>query len=64
MTVYRTYIPRPPLADFVDLYWLYEGYNLPHAKERVLPDGSMQLVINLRDDTLPVYDRQNHQSCL
>ena len=59
MTSYHTYVPRPPVADFVNLFWLYEGYTLPHAKERVLPDGSMELVINLREDTIRVYDRQD-----
>jgi AraC-like DNA-binding protein len=60
LTIYRTYIPKPPLASFVDLFWLYEGSMLPHAKEYVLPDGSMQLVINLRDDKLRIYNSQNH----
>lgn len=59
-TLYRTYIPQPPLADFVALFWLYEGYDPPHAKERILPTGTMEIVINLRDDTLRVFDRQNH----
>src|SRR5215470_11301864 len=58
--MFRTYKPGPPLSDFVVLLWLYEGYHQPHAKERVLPDGSMELVINLRDDVFRVYDRQNH----
>ena len=57
--VYRTYIPRSPLSDFVELFWLYEGYDLPHAKERVLPTGTMELVINLREDALRIYDRQD-----
>jgi AraC-like DNA-binding protein len=62
LTIYRTYIPQPPLANFVDSFWLYEGYYQSHTKERRLPDGSMELVINLRDDMLWVYDRQNpHQ---
>ena len=30
--VYRTYIPRPPLSEFVDLFWWYEGYD-PHTPE-------------------------------
>jgi hypothetical protein len=38
------------LADFVNLFWLYEDYTLPHAKECVLPGGSMELVINLREE--------------
>lgn len=56
---YRTCIPGPPLSDFVELFWFYEGCDLPHAKERVLPTGTMELVINLHDDQLRVYDRQD-----
>ena len=56
----RTYILPPPLSEFVALFWLYEGVAAPHAKERVLPTGTMELVINLREDTLRVYDRQDY----
>ena len=59
MPVYRTYSPQPPLAEFVDLIWLYEGFEQTHTREYRLPDGSMELIINLHDDTIPVYDRQN-----
>ena len=55
----RHYIPRPPLSHFVDVLWLYEGYSQPHDKERLLPDGSMELVINLNEDQTRVYDRHN-----
>jgi AraC-like DNA-binding protein len=55
----RTYIPRPPLSDFVEIFWYYDGYHVPHPKERVLPNGSMQLIINLAEDRLSVFDRQN-----
>jgi AraC-like DNA-binding protein len=55
MPSYR-YVPAPPLSDFVALLWLYEGYQQPHKKERLLPDGSMELVINLNEDLTRVYD--------
>jgi AraC-like DNA-binding protein len=55
----RHYIPQPPLSDFVDLLWLYQGYSQPHDKERLLPNGSMELVINLNEDQSRVYDRHN-----
>lgn len=58
--VYRTYIPQPPLSEFVDLFWSYEGYNPPHVRERVIPTGTMQLIFNLREDELRVHDRQDH----
>jgi AraC-like DNA-binding protein len=50
------YIPAAPLSDFVALLWAYEGYSQPHKKERLLPDGSMELVINLHEDVERVYD--------
>ena len=52
-------IPDPPLSDFVDLLWLYEGYEQPHEKERLLPSGSMELVINLKEDCSRIYDRRD-----
>jgi AraC-like DNA-binding protein len=55
MRFYRQ-IPGPPLSDFVALLWLYEGYQQPHEKERLLPDGSMELVVNLNEDQTRVYD--------
>ena len=58
MPVYRTYSPQPPLAEFVDLIWLYEGFEQTHTREYRLPDGSMELIINLHDDTIPVYERR------
>ncbi len=57
------YVPPPPLSEFVKLLWLYEGYTQPHAKERVLPTGEMQIVINLQEDRTCVYDRADLERC-
>lgn len=57
--LYRTYIPRPPLNQFVHLLWLYEGYTQTHAKERVLPTGEMQMVIGLCSPESRIYDRED-----
>lgn len=48
--------PVPPLSEFVDLMWLCEDYAASHEKERLLPDGTVELVINLREDRIKVYD--------
>ena len=55
--IFHSYIPRPPLSDFVALFWLYEGYAQPHARERVLPDGSVELVVSLAEVESQVYER-------
>jgi AraC-like DNA-binding protein len=37
------------LADFVSFLWYSAGYRPPHAAERVLPTGAMDLVLDLGD---------------
>jgi AraC-like DNA-binding protein len=44
------------------MFWYYDGYRAPHPKERVLPNGSMGLIINLAEDRLVVFDSQSTQS--
>jgi AraC-like DNA-binding protein len=57
------YTPVSPLLDFVDDFWLYDGYTQPHFKERILPSGTIELVINLRDDELRIYDAAHPDRC-
>lgn len=59
MSVYDSYVPQAPLAGFVQSLWSYEGDTPLHARERRLPAGSVELVINLREDVVQVYDRQD-----
>jgi AraC-like DNA-binding protein len=52
--------PAPPLSDFVDLIWLYQGCEgRPHVKERILPTGTVGMVINLQEDETRTYDRED-----
>src|SRR5262245_54925219 len=43
-------VPRPPLSEFVELLWLYEGTSGSHSRERLMPTGTVELVVNLRED--------------
>src|SRR5262249_57961740 len=58
-----SYVPISPLLDFVEDFWLYDGYTQPHFKERILPSGTFELVINLRDDELRIYDAAQPERC-
>ena len=44
-----TYLPSPPLSDFVACIWFQENYLPPHPYELALPDGSIEVVIRLRE---------------
>jgi AraC-like DNA-binding protein len=35
---------------------MYENYTGTHQRERILPSGTFELVVNLRDDELRIYD--------
>jgi len=49
---YQSYTPAPPISAFVEDFRLYEGYRPRHLMERILPSGTIELVVNLRDDEL------------
>ena len=51
--------PAPPLSDLVELLWYCESEPLPHKRERLLPSGTTELVVNLREDSVRVYDRDD-----
>jgi AraC-like DNA-binding protein len=55
--------PSAFLSDFVDNFWLYEGYEGEHANERILPTGTIELVINLRENELRIYDAERPDVC-
>jgi AraC-like DNA-binding protein len=50
------YRPSAPLSDFVELLWLFERPVASHGSERVLPTGTIELVINLADRTNGGFD--------
>ena len=54
---YLTYVPRPPINEFVDYFWLFEGGQTAR-KEQIVPSGTIELVINLRDDEIRIHDRE------
>jgi AraC-like DNA-binding protein len=51
----RTYTPGPPLDEYIDRFWSCSD-TPPHPRERILPSGTAQLVINLSDDEIRIYD--------
>lgn len=55
------HIPAAPLDEFVEMIWFCElDAPLPHAQERLLPNGSVELIINLKEDATRTYDRRDN----
>ena len=47
-----TYRPGPPLSGYVDCFWLFEGSQAGPVNEGILPTGTFELAINLRENRL------------
>ncbi len=52
---YVSHAPCPPLNEFVDRLWLCAD-GRSDRKERILPSGTIELVINLWDDEIRIYN--------
>jgi AraC-like DNA-binding protein len=46
---YRSHVPAPPLAEFVEWFWYCEDVPT-RDRARILPSGTVEMVFNLRDD--------------
>ncbi|HPH45801.1 MAG TPA: hypothetical protein PKU83_02265, partial [Chryseolinea sp.] len=63
---FGTHIPCFPLNQFIESFVYYKDYNPIHTVDRFLPDGNINVVIDLTDYPKFIYD--NHslkeiQSC-
>jgi AraC-like DNA-binding protein len=61
---FLSYTPQSPLANFVELFWYFEGYGQESSRERVLPTGDAQLVISLCDAPLRTYEGEDGEQLL
>jgi AraC-like DNA-binding protein len=50
---YLVHTPRPPLDCYIERLWLVTGGQAPR-RDRILPSGTVELVINLLDDRIRV----------
>src|SRR5215216_5354459 len=62
-TIFNFYKPKPPLSKFVDSLWLCKAHDAVHNIERILPTGTLELVINLRQNELSFYDSERPDIC-
>lgn len=47
--------PRPPLNAFAECFWYFPAYKVKHTRERALPTGTVELVVNLGQDRMRIF---------
>ena len=64
--ILKLHTPSYPLSEFIELFTYYEGYNPPHTIERLLPEGVVDIIIDLTENPKYIYDNislKEIQSC-
>lgn len=60
--IYRSYVPAAPLADSVERVW--HCSHIPSQRRvRMLPSGTIELVINLCEDEVRIYESAQSGRC-
>lgn len=57
--LFRLRTPAPPLSYFVENLWFYRDLETDHFKERLIPDGAMELIIDLTESPKRLYNRRD-----
>ena len=60
--IYRIHIPPPPLSYFIEHFFYYEGHQAEHTMEKFLPDGSMDLLIDLTESPKKLFHNEEGSS--
>jgi AraC-like DNA-binding protein len=53
--------PGPPLDRFVELVTYFAGYSPGHSKEKLLPDGAVEIIVDLTETPKRLFDRHDHK---
>ncbi|MCC7373884.1 MAG: AraC family transcriptional regulator [Verrucomicrobiales bacterium] len=53
---YAVHLPGPPLDRCIERLWYYSGLEVRHRRERVLPEGTFELMINLSKEPRCLFD--------
>jgi AraC-like DNA-binding protein len=59
---YYSAAPARPLGDFVERFWQISDVP-PHFQERIVPSGTMELVVNLHEDEFRIYSPTQPNCC-
>ncbi|MDX1939065.1 MAG: AraC family transcriptional regulator [Saprospiraceae bacterium] len=64
--ILELYAPPPPLGAYVEMFTFYEDYNPGYSVERLLPEGVIEIIIDLTETPKFIFDNDKLteiQSC-
>ena len=59
--IYKIHFPQPPLSQFVENIWLVEGFQADYTREKILPDGAIELIIDLDSEPKSIFESETSE---
>jgi len=60
--IHKLHFPKPPLSQFVENIWLVEGFSAEYTREKILPDGAIELIIDLDNSPKMIFEDEASES--
>jgi AraC-like DNA-binding protein len=57
--IYKLHFPQLPLSQFIENIWYVEGNHPKHTREKLLPDGAIELIIDLDPEPKKLFEDEN-----
>lgn len=57
--IHCSYRPAPPLDQFIEQLWYWQGTPPAHTRDRIMPNGCASLIVNLAEDEIRDYTGSN-----
>jgi len=54
--IHRIHVPQPPLSQFVENIWLVQGFVAGYTREKILPDGAIELIIDFDSQPKTIFE--------
>ncbi|MCB1024320.1 MAG: hypothetical protein KDB79_08015, partial [Acidobacteria bacterium] len=56
--IFNQFPPNGRFADYIETFIYFKGYSPPHSIEKVIPDGSINLIFELDGQVRSVFDNK------
>jgi len=59
--IHKLHFPAPPLSQFVENMWLVEGFVADYSREKILPDGAIELIFDLDPQPKAIFEDEGSE---
>jgi AraC-type DNA-binding domain-containing proteins len=59
--IYKLHFPKLPLSQFVENIWFVAGNHPEHTREKLLPDGAIELIIDLDPEPKKLFQDEHSE---